>query len=75
MELSDLQRLAVAEAMGKAIRGMTDPRGGAHGAPTLRTECDDALRAARTAAASSSTARRSARSARASPSRRAGRGW
>lgn len=45
MELSDLQRLAVAEAMGKAIRGMTDPRGGAHGAPTLRTECDDALRA------------------------------
>lgn len=45
MELSELQRLAVAEAMGKAIRGMTNPRGGAHGAPTLRTECDDALRA------------------------------
>ena len=45
MELTDLQRLAVAEAMGKAIKDMTNPRGGAHGAPTLRTECDDALRA------------------------------
>ena len=44
-ELSDIQRLAVAEAMGKAIKDMTNPRGGAHGAPTLRTECDDALRA------------------------------
>ena len=44
MELNDLQRLAVAEAMGKAIKGVTNPRGGAHGAPTLRTECDDALR-------------------------------
>lgn len=44
MELTDIQRLAVAEAMGKAIRDVTNPRGGAHGAPTLRTECDDALR-------------------------------
>ena len=44
MELNDLQRLAVAEAMGKAIKDVTNPRGGAHGAPTLRTECDDALR-------------------------------
>ena len=44
MELSDIQRLAVAEAMGKAIKDVTNPRGGAHGAPTLRTECDDALR-------------------------------
>ena len=44
MELNDLQRLAVAEAMGKAIKDMTNPRGAAHGAPTLRTECDDALR-------------------------------
>lgn len=44
MELSDLQRLAVVEAMGKAIKDVTNPRGGAHGAPTLRTECDDALR-------------------------------
>ena len=43
-ELSDIQRLAVAEAMGKAIKDVTNPRGGAHGAPTLRTECDDALR-------------------------------
>ena len=45
MELNDLQMLAVAEAMGKAIKDVTNPRGGAHGAPTLRTECDDALRA------------------------------
>ena len=45
MELTDIQRLAVAEAMGKAIKDMTNPRGGSHGAPTLRTECDDALRA------------------------------
>ena len=45
MDLNDLQRLAVAEAMGKAIKDVTNPRGGAHGAPTLRTECDDALRA------------------------------
>lgn len=44
-ELTDIQRLAVAEAMGKAIKDMTNPRGGSHGAPTLRTECDDALRA------------------------------
>ena len=44
MELNDLQRLAVAEAMSKAIKDVTNPRGGAHGAPTLRTECDDALR-------------------------------
>ena len=44
MELTDIQRLAVAEAMGKAIKDVTSPRGGAHGAPTLRTECDDALR-------------------------------
>ena len=44
-ELTGIQRLAVAEAMGKAIKDVTNPRGGAHGAPTLRTECDDALRA------------------------------
>ena len=44
MELSDLQRLAVATAMEKAIKDVTNPRGGANGAPTLRTECDDALR-------------------------------
>ena len=44
MGLNDLQMLAVAEAMGKAIKDVTNPRGGAHGAPTLRTECDDALR-------------------------------
>ena len=44
--LPPLQSLAVAEAMGKAIRDVTNPHGGAHGAPTLRTECDDALREA-----------------------------
>lgn len=44
-DLTDIQRLAVAEAMDKAIKDATNPRGGAHGAPTLRTECDDALRA------------------------------
>ena len=45
MDFTNIQRLAVAEAMGKAIKDMTNPRGGSHGAPTLRTECDDALRA------------------------------
>lgn len=44
-EMTDLQRLAVAEAMAKKIREVTNPRGGAHGAPTLRTEADEALRA------------------------------
>lgn len=44
MELTGIQTLAVAEAMGKAIRDATNPRGGAHGAPNLRTEQDDALR-------------------------------
>lgn len=45
MELSGLQRLVVAEAMTKVIKGMTNPRGGSHGEPTLRTEADDALQA------------------------------
>ena len=44
MEFNDLQRLAVATALEKAIKDVTNPRGGAHGAPTLRTECDDTLR-------------------------------
>lgn len=44
--LTDLQRLALAEAMSKVARGETDPRGGAHGEPTLRTAADDALREA-----------------------------
>lgn len=43
MELNSLQTLAVAEAMKKALDGATNPRGGAHGAPNLRTEQDDAL--------------------------------
>ena len=45
MEMSDLAKLALAESVVKACKAMTDPKGGAHGAPTLRTECDDALRA------------------------------
>lgn len=40
----DLARLALAEAVAKACRAMTNPRGGAKGAPNLRTEVDDALR-------------------------------
>lgn len=43
-ELTGIQTLAVAEAMMKAIAGATSTRGGAHGAPNLRTEADDALR-------------------------------
>lgn len=39
-----LAKLALAEAIIKAAREMTNPRGGAHGAPNLRTECDDRLR-------------------------------
>lgn len=45
MELTSIQKLAVAEAMGKAIKDATSPRGGDHGAPNLRTDEDDALRA------------------------------
>ena len=44
MELNNLQKLAVADAMAKKIKELTNPRGGEHGAPTLRTEADDALR-------------------------------
>lgn len=44
MELTTVQRLAVAEAFSKAVKDATNPRGGSHGAPTLRTEADDALR-------------------------------
>lgn len=39
-----LAKLALAEAIIKAARELTNPRGGAHGAPNLRTECDDRLR-------------------------------
>ena len=44
MELTDIQRLAVAEAMKKALEDATSPRGGKHGEPTMRTEADDAMR-------------------------------
>lgn len=43
-ELSALAKLALAESVVKACRAATDPRGGAHGAPNLRTDADDALR-------------------------------
>lgn len=44
MEMSDLAKLALAESVVKACKAMTDPKGGAHGAPNLRTDADDALR-------------------------------
>lgn len=44
-EITQLQKLAVAEALIKACKAMTNPHGGAHGAPNLRTDADDALRA------------------------------
>ena len=44
--LSGLAQLALAESVVKACKAATDPRGGAHGAPNLRTEADDALREA-----------------------------
>ena len=43
-ELSSLARLALAESVVKACKAMTDPKGGEHGAPNLRTDADDALR-------------------------------
>lgn len=43
-ELSALAKLALAESVVKACRAATDPKGGAHGAPNLRTDADDALR-------------------------------
>ena len=43
-ELSALAKLALAESVAKACKAATDPKGGAHGAPNLRTDADDALR-------------------------------
>ena len=40
----DLAKLALAEAIVKSARAMTNPRGGARGADNLRTRCDAALR-------------------------------
>lgn len=45
-ELSPLAKLALAESVVKACKAATDPKGGAHGAPNLRTDADDALRCA-----------------------------
>lgn len=44
MELSNLSKLALAESVVKACKAMTDPKGGANGAPNLRTHADDSLR-------------------------------
>ena len=44
MEMDRLSRLAVAETIAKACNELTNPRGGKHGAPNLRTEVDDSLR-------------------------------
>lgn len=44
MRAVDMERLAVADALGKHLKDMTNPRGGAHGAPNLRTRADDELR-------------------------------
>lgn len=43
-ELSALAKLALAESVVKVCRAATDPKGGANGAPNLRTDADDALR-------------------------------
>lgn len=45
-ELSSLAKLALAESVVKACKAATDPKGGAHGAPNLRTSADDSLRCA-----------------------------
>ena len=44
IDKKDLAKLALAEAIGKAVRDMTNPRGGKGGSPNLRTGVDDALR-------------------------------
>lgn len=41
---NDLAKLALAEAIAKSAKAMTNPRGGARGADNLRTRCDAALR-------------------------------
>ena len=43
-ELSAIAKLALAESVVKACKAATDPKGGAHGEPNLRTDADDALR-------------------------------
>lgn len=44
IEKEDLARLALAEALTKACKGLTDPRGGKRGADNLRTEVDGGMR-------------------------------
>ena len=44
MENNTLSNLAVAVTLEKRLKEFTSPRGGAHGAPTARTDADDALR-------------------------------
>lgn len=45
MELNNLQKLAVAQALLKVVKEQTDPHGGKRGESNLRTEADDDLRA------------------------------
>lgn len=44
MELNDVQRLALATALERRLKDITNPHGGRNGAPTLRTEVDDEMR-------------------------------
>lgn len=44
IEKKDLARLALAEALTKACKGLTDPRGGRRGADNLRTQVDGGMR-------------------------------
>lgn len=43
MSNNPLSNLAIAVTLEKRLKEFTNPRGGAHGAPTARTEADDAL--------------------------------
>ena len=44
IDREDLAKLALAEALTKACKGLTDPRGGKRGADNLRTKVDGSLR-------------------------------
>lgn len=44
VDLTAIQKLAVADALMKSLKPLTDTRGGKDGAPNLRTDADDKLR-------------------------------
>lgn len=44
VDLTAIQKLAVADALMKSLKPLTDTRGGKGGAPNLRTDADDKLR-------------------------------